>query len=119
MKKFSYLIAGVLTLALGGCVSTPASGTWDITTVSADGPGHQTLVVKPDLTGTLITDDNKTLMINNGKYADGIFTFDVTFTIERTQMSAKYEVSVQDDVIDGVCLTADGSSKVTGQRRGR
>ncbi|MEM7365060.1 MAG: hypothetical protein AAF525_13635 [Pseudomonadota bacterium] len=109
----------ILALMLTGCVSSggidPAVGNWDVVTVSALGTAEQTIVINGDMTGMLKA-QGQDFTLRNVVSDSGVLTFDVTFSIQGTDIPAKFTGNIDGDAIKGELVTQFGNASVTGNR---
>ena len=94
----------MLALMLTGCVSSggidPAIGNWNVVTVSALGTDQQTIVINNDMTG-LLKAQGQDFTLRNVVSDSGALTFDVTFSIQGIDISAKFMGAINGDAIKG------------------
>ena len=109
----------VLVLMMAGCASSggldPAVGNWDIVTVSALGTAEQTIVINGDMTGVLQAQGQE-LGLRNVVSEKGALTFELTFSIQGTDIPAKFAGTIDDDTVEGQLITQFGNASVTGSR---
>ena len=109
----------ILALMLTGCVSSggidPAVGNWSVVTVSALGTDEQTIVINNDMTG-LLKAQGQDFTLRNVVSDSGALTFDVTFSIQGIDISAKFMGAIDGDAIKGELVTQFGNASVTGGR---
>ena len=114
-------LIGMMTLALlmAGCASSggvdPAVGNWEVVTVSALGTAEQTIVINNDMTGMLKA-QGQDFALSNVVSDKGALTFDLTFSIQGTDIPAKFAGTIEGDAIKGEFVTQFGNASVTGNR---
>ena len=116
-SKVSSLV--VLVLMMAGCASSggidPAVGNWDIVSVSALGTAEQTIVINGDMTGVLQAQGQE-IALRNVVSEKGDLTFDLTFSIQGSDIPAKFVGTIDGDSIKGEVITQYGNASVTGSR---
>jgi hypothetical protein len=112
------VVAGCATSGGGGSVN-PVVGMWDMTVDSPAGVLPMMLTINPDLTGTItLTEPEVASFDIADTMVDGqSLTFSVTLEFQGQEIAAKFNGTVDGDVISGEIETDFGNATVEGTRK--
>lgn len=115
----SIIVAAALLLA--ACVSSappnPLVGMWDISIDTPVGVMGATIDVKPDLTGTMFSDDLGAATLDNVMSMDNSVTFKTTVDAQGQMLTLDFTGTIAGDTLAGNFDTDFGAIAVTGVRK--
>ena len=116
------LITFIFSISLlTACASfqTPANpfiGQWDLTMDSPMGKSASTLIITPELTGTMTLAQLGQVDISNAKVEGNNASFSMTISAMGQQIEATFGGVIEGDNINGTLNTSFGPSTITGVR---